>query len=139
MQTGQRQETTLRKSILRASKSALVQFRALVVLIRCLFRFDLAANPSPHSLFRFHLVRNRMKLPCLRREVVISACWERPSGKHWKHRYPYFRLQVSQLMHLLASLPMLNYCTCFILIRSEERRVGKECTSWCRSRWSPYH
>ena len=20
-----------------------------------------------------------------------------------------------------------------------ERRVGKECTSWCRSRWSPYH
>ena len=25
------------------------------------------------------------------------------------------------------------------LLRSEERRVGKECTSWCRSRWSPYH
>ena len=25
------------------------------------------------------------------------------------------------------------------LRRSEERRVGKECTSWCRSRWSPYH
>ena len=25
------------------------------------------------------------------------------------------------------------------LFRSEERRVGKECTSWCRSRWSPYH
>jgi glycosyltransferase involved in cell wall biosynthesis len=23
--------------------------------------------------------------------------------------------------------------------RSEERRVGKECTSKCRSRWSPYH
>ena len=23
--------------------------------------------------------------------------------------------------------------------RSEERRVGKECTSVCRSRWSPYH
>ena len=26
-----------------------------------------------------------------------------------------------------------------ICSRSEERRVGKECTSWCRSRWSPYH
>ena len=25
------------------------------------------------------------------------------------------------------------------MTRSEERRVGKECTSWCRSRWSPYH
>ena len=23
--------------------------------------------------------------------------------------------------------------------RSEERRVGKECLCWCRSRWSPYH
>src|SRR3546814_11519454 len=24
------------------------------------------------------------------------------------------------------------------LVRSEERRVGKECVSTCRSRWSPY-
>src|SRR3546814_9928545 len=24
-------------------------------------------------------------------------------------------------------------------VRSEERRVGKECVSTCRSRWSPYH
>src|SRR5216117_3829834 len=24
-------------------------------------------------------------------------------------------------------------------VRSEERRVGKECPSLCRSRWSPYH
>src|SRR3546814_19693844 len=24
-------------------------------------------------------------------------------------------------------------------MRSEERRVGKECVSKCRSRWSPYH
>src|SRR3546814_17724904 len=26
-----------------------------------------------------------------------------------------------------------------ITSRSEERRVGKECVSTCRSRWSPYH
>src|SRR3546814_14946803 len=25
------------------------------------------------------------------------------------------------------------------ITRSEERRVGKECVSTCRSRWSPYH
>src|SRR3546814_5038699 len=25
------------------------------------------------------------------------------------------------------------------LLRSEERRVGKECVSTCRSRWSPSH
>src|SRR3546814_8433776 len=24
-------------------------------------------------------------------------------------------------------------------VRSEERRVGKECVRTCRSRWSPYH
>src|SRR3546814_13418538 len=24
-------------------------------------------------------------------------------------------------------------------VRSEARRVGKECVSTCRSRWSPYH
>src|SRR3546814_15793045 len=29
---------------------------------------------------------------------------------------------------------------CFLThLRSEERRVGKECVSTCRSRWSPYH
>jgi hypothetical protein len=27
----------------------------------------------------------------------------------------------------------------FLLYRSEERRVGKECRRLCRSRWSPYH
>src|SRR3546814_9060500 len=27
----------------------------------------------------------------------------------------------------------------FSTLRSEERRVGKECVSTCRSRWSPYH
>src|SRR3546814_2016598 len=26
-----------------------------------------------------------------------------------------------------------------VVERSEERRVGKECVSTCRSRWSPYH
>src|SRR3546814_18827117 len=26
-----------------------------------------------------------------------------------------------------------------IAARSEERRVGKECVSTCRSRWTPYH
>src|SRR3546814_5013007 len=34
---------------------------------------------------------------------------------------------VSQRLHKLPSA------------RSEERRVGKECVSTCRSRWSPYH
>src|SRR3546814_15630468 len=36
----------------------------------------------------------------------------------------------------IAGQPIAN----FGLVRSsEERRVGKECVSTCRSRWSPYH
>src|SRR3546814_11257095 len=33
----------------------------------------------------------------------------------------------------------LNISNPNIASRSEERRVGKECVSTCRSRWSPYH
>src|SRR3546814_3768590 len=32
-----------------------------------------------------------------------------------------------------------NRCQRHNFDRSEERRVGKECVSTCRSRWSPYH
>src|SRR3546814_16766276 len=38
---------------------------------------------------------------------------------------------------------MLDHLSCFLCLgggrRSEERRVGKECVSTWRSRWSPYH
>ena len=43
---------------------------------------------------------------------------------------------------VIASSPSTNaplYKIGMLKKRSEERRVGKECTSWCRSRWSPYH
>src|SRR3546814_17970276 len=33
----------------------------------------------------------------------------------------------------------LGLCWLSLITRSEERRVGKECVSTCRSRWSPYH
>src|SRR3546814_14021417 len=39
----------------------------------------------------------------------------------------------SDILRLLKTQPH----ACFA--RSEERRVGKECVSTCRSRWSPYH
>src|SRR3546814_12224674 len=58
----------------------------------------------------------------------------------------------SALAATRARLPWLavNLATAFIsasviglfeasIERSEERRVGKECVSTCRSRWSPYH
>ena len=34
---------------------------------------------------------------------------------------------------------MIKSPVMFVVERSEERRVGKECIAVCRSRWSPYH
>src|SRR3546814_11766397 len=39
----------------------------------------------------------------------------------------------------VATLSGGNQQKVVIAKRSEERRVGKECVSTCRSRWSPYH
>src|SRR3546814_12957811 len=39
----------------------------------------------------------------------------------------------------IASIIRETECKVLIALRSEERRVGKECVSTCRSRWSPYH
>src|SRR3546814_10596679 len=54
-------------------------------------------------------------------DLTATRAWERMSS-HQKGRV------VSQIPGALRSRS-----------RSEERRVGKECVSTCRSRWSPYH
>src|SRR3546814_17193464 len=41
-----------------------------------------------------------------------------------------------QSSHGIAEKPAERFCR---QARSEERRVGKECVSTCRSRWSPFH
>ena len=47
-----------------------------------------------------------------------------------------FMTGLTDTEHVLAAFDAggVDYVT-----RSEERRVGKECASMCRSRWSPYH
>src|SRR3546814_11631379 len=51
--------------------------------------------------------------------------------------------QIDRLVELSANelgLPVAqNKPRHLASLRSEERRVGKECVSTCRSRWSPYH
>src|SRR3546814_15567483 len=49
-------------------------------------------------------------------------------------RYP--RLAHSFEVEDVCGIVRLNYAR---RVRSEERRVGKECVSTCRSRWAPYH
>ena len=50
----------------------------------------------------------------------------------------------SKVMLILLQARFQKYVNCELPdvqagFRSEERRVGKECPVWCRSRWSPYH
>src|SRR3546814_12368752 len=53
------------------------------------------------------------------------------------------REQAKQIYRSLYWMPVrgddLPGPVSFQVFRSEERRVGKECVSTCRSRWSPYH
>src|SRR3546814_12335486 len=54
-------------------------------------------------------------------------------------------LRATLLAAILFGVFYINYLNGWIgtddlnVFRSEERRVGKECVSTCRSRWSPYH
>src|SRR3546814_13367453 len=55
-----------------------------------------------------------------------------------------WRANLILLINLIFYLYYFNSSVCFAFLsiyfpRSEERRVGKECVSTCRSRWSPYH
>src|SRR3546814_11886768 len=45
----------------------------------------------------------------------------------------------SPTVHFTSATYALADLTAGKELRSEERRVGKECVSPCRSRWSPYH
>ena len=52
-----------------------------------------------------------------------------------------YRAFGKRLLDLVIAVPAVIVGSPIIVIeqRSEERRVGKECSSPCRSRWSPYH
>src|SRR3546814_15620647 len=53
------------------------------------------------------------------------------------HRARPVRVARNQIRPVTSTVPTTTLC--FRQMRSEERRVGKECVSTCRSWWSPYH
>src|SRR3546814_11658894 len=57
--------------------------------------------------------------------VIFYEVWESLEAQQ---AYMTWRVQAGDLTKLMS-----------LLARSEERRVGKECVSTCRSRWSPDH
>ena len=52
-----------------------------------------------------------------------------------------YQIQIASGMAQAGTSPIwrVNTATGALDLRSEERRVGKECAGLCRSRWSPYH
>src|SRR3546814_11491726 len=72
--------------------------------------------------------------------LVGGSCWISPTRK-----IRVVGLQAAQIRcqrsspHMPASsTTMISHGRRFSLLRSEERRVGNECVSTCRSRWSTY-
>src|SRR3546814_8637857 len=62
-------------------------------------------------------------------------------GQFHDHRNPAHLAQANGIFENegVALTDRANQLTQQAQERSEERRVGKECVSKCRSRWSPYH
>src|SRR3546814_12225842 len=61
-----------------------------------------------------------------------------PKGVVYHHRGAYLLAPGNVLTWSLPPHPV-HLWTLPMFHRSEERRLGKECVSSCRSRWSPYH
>src|SRR3546814_6463950 len=60
-------------------------------------------------------------------------------GNRWNLRAFEAPLRIALGGELNRALGLGNSAGVDEVIRSEERRVGKECVSTCRSRWSQYH
>src|SRR3546814_15515696 len=86
-------------------------------------------HPSTHGVLRLELITNgEIVHECIPHIGYLHRCFE----KHVEAlTYPQI-IPYTDRMGYLASMNNNH-------IRSEERRVGKECVSTCRSRWSPYH
>src|SRR3546814_15686686 len=67
--------------------------------------------------------------------VIADLCLMLWSGDPMQLPIPQF---LSRPLHVM-NFYFPAYRVFVVGIRSEERRVGKECVSTCRSRWSPIH
>src|SRR3546814_1771280 len=76
--------------------------------------------------------------PCPEKLGVLARCGDVPQGKaQCDHAFDVVdREQRGRPAQPAIFLALLRFPG---KLRSEERRVGKECVSTCRSRWSPYH
>src|SRR3546814_19587269 len=67
---------------------------------------------------------------------AASALWTRPKSEITDQQYSEFYHHVA---HAFDDPWLRLHFKAAGVMRSDERREGKECVSTCRSRWSPYH
>src|SRR3546814_4492919 len=70
---------------------------------------------------------------------MLSALSMDPNDQMLHHNMRILLARFGLVFTVLWVLTGITLGTMLTLGRSEERRVGKECVSTCRSRWSPYH
>src|SRR3546814_2211006 len=90
----------------------------LLVVVRFMYVIFFFSSRRRHTRCALVTGVQTCALPILPR-VAIGA------GVNWNYPFGPFRIDFAYALRKEE--------------RSEERRVGKECVSTCRSRWSPYH
>src|SRR3546814_15908805 len=68
-----------------------------------------------------------------------ALLWVGPAGEKQESRFAELDAAAARAAAVLASVGVRRGDVVLLLMRSEERRVGKECVSTCRSRLSAYH
>src|SRR3546814_15854403 len=96
-----------------------------------LLRLDVGED-EPRVLEIDHILAESLAVPCEGDRLVEGALRRRLRGD--RDRKPLLR-QIAHEIHEPAILSPKEVDRG----RSEERRVGKECVSTCRSRWETYH
>src|SRR3546814_15591886 len=92
---------------------------------------EICVQAQPRSTAAGRSIAVRRLHQRLRRGVEL----DRPFGKTLRH----FLAQLDPELVERIDTEQHGVGEDAMFIRSEERRVGKECVSTCRSRWSPYH
>src|SRR3546814_6750427 len=81
-------------------------------------------------------------------DLALDYASQRKQGRHPGMKadehvaiieHPDVRRTLMLMRSLTEACRGLIYLNAAAIDRSEERRVGKECVSTCRYRWSPYH
>src|SRR3546814_11743179 len=94
---------------------------------------DLKRTSRMMKVERIHLTYCDVVVACLMNSIEVAINPGQRALQYWR---PLFRQMIGDIGELVFGLGSENPAQ---RLSSEERRVGKECVSTCRSRWSPYH